>query len=112
MARICWFSYQTLSADDLRVSDTAAKLREHQCFLLISLRVLFRTWLKESKNLPSPLEIDEFRLEGLEDEINLLEERLTRDDQDIGFCHNDFQYGNVIRETNAITIIVLFDYEY
>lgn len=28
MARICWFSYQTLSADDLRVSDTAAKLRE------------------------------------------------------------------------------------
>ncbi|CAN6932698.1 unnamed protein product [Brassica oleracea] len=98
MARICWFAYQTLSADDLR----------HQCFLLISLRVLFRTWLKESKNLPSPLEIDEFRLEGLEDEINLLEERLTRDDQDIGFCHNDFQYGNVIRETNAITIIVLF----
>ncbi|CDY53822.1 BnaAnng12880D [Brassica napus] len=89
MARICWFSYQTLSADDLRER--------------------LRTWLKESKNLPSPLEIDEFRLEGLEDEINLLEERLTRDDQDIGFCHNDFQYGNVIRETNAITII---DYEY
>lgn len=28
MARICWFAYQTLSADDLRVSDTAAKLRD------------------------------------------------------------------------------------
>lgn len=70
-----------------------------------------RTWLKEAKKLCSPTEIGEFRLEAMGDEINMLEERLTRDDQEIGFCHNDLQYGNVMidEETNAITII---DYEY
>lgn len=70
----------------------------------------FRTWLKEAKNLASPIEMDEYRLEVMEDEINLLEERLTRGDQEIGFCHNDLQYGNVMidEETNAITIIVSF----
>lgn len=60
--------------------------------------------------MASPIEMDEFRLEAMEDEINLLEERLTRDDQEIGFCHNDLQYGNIMidEETNAITIIVSF----
>lgn len=60
--------------------------------------------------MASPTEMDEFRLEAMEDEINLLEERLTRDDQEIGFCHNDLQYGNIMidEETNAITIIVSF----
>lgn len=60
--------------------------------------------------MTSPIEMDEFRLEALEGEINLLEERLTRDDQEIGFCHNDLQYGNIMidEETNAITIIVSF----
>lgn len=60
--------------------------------------------------MASPIEMDKYRLEGLENEINLLEERLTRDDQEIGFCHNDLQYGNVMIDevTNAITIIVSF----
>jgi choline/ethanolamine kinase len=111
---------RTLSADDLRVAETsdfiAAKLREfHKLDMPGPKNVLLwerlRTWLKEAKNLASPIEMDKYRLEGLENEINLLEERLTRDDQEIGFCHNDLQYGNVMIDevTNAITII---DYEY
>lgn len=115
-----WSVYQTLSADDLRVAETsdfiAAKLREfHKLDMPGPKNVLLwerlRTWLKEAKNLASPIEMDKYRLEGLENEINLLEERLTRDDQEIGFCHNDLQYGNVMIDevTNAITII---DYEY
>ncbi|KAJ0241107.1 choline kinase 1 [Hirschfeldia incana] len=111
---------RTLSAGDLRVSETsdliAAKLREfHKLDMPGPKNILLwerlRSWLKEAKNLCSPTEMDEFRLEAMEDEINLLEERVTRDDQEIGFCHNDLQYGNVMidEETNAITII---DYEY
>lgn len=114
---VFWSVHQTLSAGDLRVTETsdliAAKLREfHKLDMPGPKNVLLwerlRTWLKEAKNLCSPTEIDEFRLEAMDGEINLLKERLTREDQEIGFCHNDLQYGNVMidEETNAITIIV------
>ncbi|CAN8239375.1 unnamed protein product [Cochlearia groenlandica] len=70
-----------------------------------------KKWLKETKKLLSLSEIDEFRLEAMEDEIDFLEEKFTRDDQEIGFCHHDLQHGNIMidEETKAITII---DYEY
>ena len=117
MNLLVWSVHQTLSAGDLRVTETsdliAAKLREfHELDMPGPKNVLLwerlRTWLKEAKKLCSPTEIGEFRLEVMGDEINMLEERLTREDQEIGFCHNDLQYGNVMidEETNAITIIV------
>lgn len=45
-------------------------------------------------------------------EINLLEKALSKNDEKIGFCHNDLQYGNIMmdEETKAITIIVRFRY--
>lgn len=46
----------------------------------------------------------------MEMEINLLEKSLFKNDEKIGFCHNDLQYGNIMmdEETKAITIIVRF----
>lgn len=52
----------------------------------------------------------DFGLDTLEEEINMLEKKLSEDCQDIGFCHNDLQYGNIMmdEETRSITIIVSF----
>ncbi|CAN8239371.1 unnamed protein product [Cochlearia groenlandica] len=111
---------RTLSADDLRITETsdfiATKLREfHKLDMPGPKNILLwnrlKKWLKEAKKLMSLVEIDEFRFKAMEDEIDFLEEKLTRDDQKIGFCHNDLQYGNIMidEETKAITII---DYEY
>lgn len=51
---------------------------------------------------------EEFRLDTLEEEILLLEKELSRDDQEVAFCHNDLQYGNIMmnEETRSITLIV------
>jgi choline/ethanolamine kinase len=44
----------------------------------------------------------------------MLEEELHEEHQEIGFCHNDLQYGNIMidDETNAITIIVSFSFTF
>jgi len=41
----------------------------------------------------------------------MLQKELSHDHLDVGFCHNDLQYGNIMmdEETRSITII---DYEY
>ena len=54
--------------------------------------------------------VKEFRLDSLEDEISMLEKELSHDYLDIGFCHNDLQYGNIMldEETRSITLIVSF----
>lgn len=54
----------------------------------------------------------EFRLDTLEDEISMLEKELSQDYQEIGFCHNDLQYGNIMmdEDTRSITLIVSFFY--
>ena len=38
----------------------------------------------------------------------MLQKEFSQDHQDIGFCHNDLQYGNIMidEKTRAITIIV------
>jgi choline/ethanolamine kinase len=61
--------------------------------------------------LCSPKDAKKFNLDLLEDEINMLEKQLLQNYQDIGFSHNDLQYGNIMidEETRSITII---DYEY
>jgi choline/ethanolamine kinase len=40
----------------------------------------------------------------------MLEKELSHDYLDIGFCHNDLQYGNIMldEETRSITLIVSF----
>ncbi|XP_009336504.2 probable choline kinase 1 isoform X1 [Pyrus x bretschneideri] len=111
---------RTLSAADLRDPETsaiiAAKLREFHNLDMPGPRnvVLWdrmRNWLNEAKNLCSIKDIQEFGLDTLEEEISMLEKELSQDNQEIGFCHNDLQYGNIMmdEETRLITLI---DYEY
>lgn len=59
-------------------------------------------------SLCSSADMDEFSLDCLEAEIDILEKNLVRENQKIGFCHNDLQYGNIMMddETQVITIIV------
>ena len=47
-------------------------------------------------------------MEKLEKEISILEKELSQDNQEIAFCHNDLQYGNIMidEETRSITFIV------
>lgn len=70
-----------------------------------------RNWVGEAKSLCSPKETKKFGLDNLDDEINILEKELCEGYQEIGFCHNDLQYGNIMmdEETRSITLI---DYEY
>lgn len=67
-----------------------------------------RNWLKTAKNLCSPEEAKEFRLDSLENEVTALEKEFSGDYHWVGFCHNDLQYGNIMidEETNMLTIIV------
>lgn len=69
-----------------------------------------RNWLSEAKSLASPEHAQEFGLDNLEKEISMLEKELSRDDQTLGFCHNDLQYGNIMidEKTRSITFIVSF----
>lgn len=67
-----------------------------------------RNWLGKAKSLCSLKDIKEFGLSNLDEEIKLLERELPDEHQEIGFCHNDLQYGNIMidEKTNMITIIV------
>lgn len=67
-----------------------------------------RCWLKVAKSFYPAEEIEEFCLDALEEEIMTLENELSEEDQRIGFCHNDLQYGNIMidEETRVVTIIV------
>lgn len=71
-----------------------------------------RKWLGEAKTLCSPKDTKNFRLDNLDEEINILEKKLSEGYQEIGFCHNDLQYGNIMmdEETRLITIIVSYGY--
>lgn len=76
-------------------------------FLIIT---VCRNWLSEARSLCSPDRANEYKLDSLEKEIGLLEKAISGDYQEIGFCHNDLQYGNIMmddRET-FITIIVCY----
>ncbi|XP_031473862.1 probable choline kinase 2 [Nymphaea colorata] len=111
---------RTLSASDLRDPEisalVAAKLREfHDLEMPGPRNVLLwdrlRNWLKAAIKVCSAAEAVEFELGKIEMEISTLEKELFRDNDNIGFCHNDLQYGNIMmdEETKTVTII---DYEY
>ncbi|KAG6786005.1 hypothetical protein POTOM_007596 [Populus tomentosa] len=110
----------TLSAADLRDHEisalVAAKMREfHDLEMPGPRNVLLwnrmRDWLVQAKSMCSAKDVKEFCLDSLENEINMLEKELSHEYLDIGFCHNDLQYGNIMldEETRSITLI---DYEY
>lgn len=67
-----------------------------------------RNWICEAKSLCSSQDAKEFCLDTLGEEISMLQEELTHDYLEVGFCHNDLQYGNIMmdEETRSITIIV------
>ncbi|PON52684.1 Protein kinase-like domain containing protein [Parasponia andersonii] len=111
---------RTLSAADLRDPEisalVAAKLREFHSLEMpfpknVHLWNTMRKWLPTAKSLCAEEGAKEFSLNTLEEEIDTLEKELSHDSQEIGFCHNDLQYGNIMmdEETRSITII---DYEY
>lgn len=111
---------RTLSAGDLRDPEVsaliAAKMREFHNLDMpgpknVVLWNRMRNWLNEAKSLCSFELAEEFRLDTLEEEILLLEKELSWDCQEVAFCHNDLQYGNIMikEETKSITLI---DYEY
>ncbi|KAJ6412462.1 hypothetical protein OIU84_005505 [Salix udensis] len=111
---------RTLSAVDLRDYEisalVAAKMREFHNLEMPGPRTVLlwnrmRDWLAEAKSMCPARCVKEFRLDSLEDEISMLEKELSHDYLDIGFCHNDLQYGNIMldEETRSITLI---DYEY
>ncbi|KAK7391210.1 hypothetical protein VNO78_19622 [Psophocarpus tetragonolobus] len=111
---------RTLSAADLRDPEVsvlvASKMREfHKLHMPGAKKVQIwhrmRKWLGQAKSLCSPKDTKYFGLDNLDEEINILEKKLSEGYQEIGFCHNDLQYGNIMmdEETRLITII---DYEY
>ncbi|XP_057532034.1 probable choline kinase 1 [Amaranthus tricolor] len=111
---------RTLSAEDLRDPEIsgliAGKMREFHKLEMpgtktVVLWTRLRRWLRKAKSLCSLADIKEFGLDHLDDEIQLLEKELTQHDQELGFCHNDLQYGNIMmdEETKFVTLI---DYEY
>ncbi|ESR47774.1 putative choline kinase 3 [Citrus sinensis] len=111
---------RTLSAADIRdpkISElVAAKMREFHDLKMPGPRKALlwdrlRRWVSVAKSFCSAKDAKEFCLYTLKDEISMLEKELPNDHQEIGFCHNDLQYGNIMidEETSSITII---DYEY
>jgi len=111
---------RTLSAPDLRCPEIsaqiAAKLREfHQLDVpgprKPKLWTRLRDWVKTALAVCPKIEAAEFQLDCMEEEVDNLEKLLSREDETIGFCHNDLQYGNIMlhEEDKSLTII---DYEY
>lgn len=110
---------KTLSAADLRDPEIsaliAAKLREFhkldvpapKCALLWD---RLRNWHGKAKSLCSVQHAKEFYLDNIEKEISLLEKEFS-ENQEIGFCHNDLQYGNIMFDEQTRSIIII-DYEY
>ncbi|KAI9098495.1 hypothetical protein K1719_025120 [Acacia pycnantha] len=113
----------TLSAADIRDPEISAliasKMREfHKLHMPGDKKVQIwhklRKWLNLAKSLSSSKDAKNFGLQDMDEEINKLENLISGSEgchQEIGFCHNDLQYGNIMmdKDTRSITII---DYEY
>ncbi|KAL4335499.1 hypothetical protein GQ457_07G019320 [Hibiscus cannabinus] len=108
---------RTLSAADLRAPDIsaliAAKLRAFNELDMPGQKKVWlwdrlRKWLDAAKRHCPLEEAKAFQLEAFQEEISMLEMKITGPHQCIGFCHNDLQYGNIMieEETKSITLIV------
>ncbi|KAG7940859.1 hypothetical protein I3843_16G007500 [Carya illinoinensis] len=111
---------RTLSAADLRDPEIsaliAAKMREFHNLAVPDPKSSLiwdrmRNWLCVAKSLCSSHDTQDFCLDTLGMEISMLEKELSQDYQEVRFCHNDLQYGNIMmdEETKSLTLI---DYEY
>ncbi|KAI3894981.1 hypothetical protein MKX03_028001 [Papaver bracteatum] len=111
---------RTLSAHDLRDPEIscliASKLKEiHKLQMHGPKNVVLwnrlRNWLSSAKQVCPPEEARVFMLDSLDEEITILEKEISGENQLIGLCHNDLQYGNIMmnEDTKLLTII---DYEY
>ncbi|RZC93397.1 hypothetical protein C5167_026012 [Papaver somniferum] len=111
---------RTLSAHDLRDPEISCKIAStlkeiHKLQMPGPKNVVLwnrlRNWLSSAEQL-CPLEEGRvFKLDGLDEEITILEKQFSGKNQLIGLCHNDLQYGNIMmnEDTKLLTII---DYEY
>ncbi|GER29366.1 protein kinase superfamily protein [Striga asiatica] len=111
---------RTLSAADLRDREISAliasKMREfHNLDMPAPKNVVLwqrlRKWVNVARDLCSEEHAKEYRLDRLDEEIRLLEKFISRDEEEIGFCHNDLQYGNIMINDQNKTITII-DYEY
>ncbi|XP_022641220.1 probable choline kinase 2 isoform X2 [Vigna radiata var. radiata] len=111
---------RTLSAADLRDPEVSAlvasKMREFHNLHMPGAKKAqiwhrLRNWLGQAKSLCSPKDAKNFGLDNLDEEINILEKKLSEGYQEIGFCHNDLQYGNIMMEEES-KLITIIDYEY
>lgn len=110
---------KTLSAPDLRNPEISAKIAAklwefHQLDIpgprqpMLWMRL--REWVKTALALCPKNVAAEFQLDCMEEDINFLEKMLWRNDQKVGFCHNDLQYGNVMINDEDQTL-TLIDYD-
>ncbi|KAL5713787.1 hypothetical protein ACHQM5_015833 [Ranunculus cassubicifolius] len=113
-------SDRTLSASDVRDPEISAliatRLSEFHGLDMPGPRNVvvwnrLRKWFTAAKRLCSAEEAKSFKLDVLELDIAMLEKKLSGANQNVGFCHNDLQYGNImlLEDSRSITII---DYEY
>ncbi|GAB2215444.1 hypothetical protein Droror1_Dr00019829 [Drosera rotundifolia] len=111
---------RTLSAADLHDPDVstriAIKLKEFNDLAMpgsknVMLWDRLRNWLSTARRLRPQEEARAFRLDDLDQEILELEKKISGDQQVVGFCHNDLQYGNIMMDENTRSITII-DYEY
>ncbi|KAI3917420.1 hypothetical protein MKW98_027339 [Papaver atlanticum] len=90
---------------------SAHELRDPEISSLIASKLELRNWLSSAKQVRPPEEARVFMLDSLDEEITILEKEISGENQPIGLCHNDLQYGNIMMngDTYLVTII---DYEY
>ncbi|KAK4371049.1 hypothetical protein RND71_010524 [Anisodus tanguticus] len=111
---------RTLSQNDLWNPEisalVAAKMKEFHMIdkpgsKSVILWMELRNMLSDAKRLCSPEIKNEFGLENLEEEIDILEKELSKDSNEIVFCHNDLRGDNVLFN-EATKDLTLIDYEY
>eukprot|EP00850_Spirogloea_muscicola_P020832 SM000228S07372 [mRNA] locus=s228:57879:60082:- [translate_table: standard] len=119
-----WLNATTLAAPDLRSpaisKGVARKLWEfHQLDVALpripTVWRRLRKWRTSALELCDPADIHDFNVYQLEADIAQLESVLhtrgSRKRHWLGFCHNDLQYGNIMRDATT-GILTLIDYEY
>ncbi|KAF1897442.1 hypothetical protein Lal_00035147 [Lupinus albus] len=111
---------RTLSAPDLRDPAISAliatKMREFHNLQVPGAKKAhiwqrLRNMLNHAKRLCSPKDVMTFGLDNLHADINMLEVLLSEEYQEIGFCHNDLHYGNIMMDEEQKTITFI-DYEF
>ncbi|KAL2649277.1 hypothetical protein R1flu_017405 [Riccia fluitans] len=115
-----YLNARTLTAADLRndkiTDQIAMKLREfHELDMPGEVKPMLwhrlSSWLGKALELATTSQIQEFRLNQLDDEIKQLEQKVPKFGGKIGFCHNDLQYGNIMMDEDNSSVTII-DYEY